>query len=276
MSEESHIATVHHISNEDQALIYKAKHNLENVGAIIRKLNQLGSTIETGFDKLSPEKRKKLDDIAHKTLVGMIRANLLTLERNTGKPSSDYVYKAAVTSSGFIGGFFGLAGFATDLLISTKLMMRTILDIARSEGEDITKIDTHLVCLEVFALGGPSTEDDAADTSYYATRFALSSALKGASAYVAKNGPIAIDQFLVLSGNPIMKFLGIIAARFGVQVTEKFMAQAVPVVGAIGGGSINFIFIDHFQKIARAHFTIRRLEREYGENAVRNLYNTAV
>lgn len=276
MSEESHIATVHHISNEDQALIYKAKHNLENVSPIIRKLNQLGSTVETGLDKLSPEKRKRLDDIAQKTLVGMIRANLLTLESNVRKRSSDYVYKAAVTSSGLIGGFFGLAGFAADLLISTKLMMRTILDIARSEGEDITKLDTHLVCLEVFALGGPSTEDDAADTSYYATRLALSSALKGASAYVAKNGPIAIDQFLVLSGNPIMKFLGIIAARFGVQVSEKFMAQAVPIVGAIGGGSINFIFIDHFQKIAKAHFTIRRLEREYGANAVRNVYNTAV
>lgn len=276
MNEESHIATVHHISNDDQALIYKAKHNLENVSPIIRKLNQLGSTVETGLDKLSPEKRKRLDDLAQKTLVGMIRANLLTLESNVRKRSSDYVYKAAVTSSGFIGGFFGLAGFAADLLISTKLMMRTILDIARSEGEDITKVDTHLVCLEVFALGGPSTEDDAADTSYYATRLALSSALKGASAYVAKNGPIAIDQFLVLSGNPIMKFLGIIAARFGVQVSEKFMAQAVPVVGAIGGGSINFIFIDHFQKIAKAHFTIRRLEREYGANAVRNFYNTAI
>jgi len=276
MSEESHIATVHQISDEDQVLIYNAKNNLEKVNPVIRKLNQLGSTIETGFDKLSPAKRKKLDDLAHKTLVGMIKANLLTLESSVRKRSSDYVYKAAVTSSGFIGGFFGLAGFATDLLISTKLMMRTILDIARSEGEDITKIDTHLVCLEVFALGGPSTEDDAADTSYYASRLALSSALKGASAFVAKNGPIGIDQFLVLSGNPIMKFLGVIAARFGIQVTEKFMAQAVPVVGAIGGGSINFIFIDHFQKIAKAHFTIRRLEREYGEHAVRSFYNTAV
>ena len=31
--------------------------------------------------------------------------------------------------------------------------------------------------------------------------------------------------------------------------------------------------IDHFQEVARAHFTVRRLERRYGKDAVRMAYD---
>jgi hypothetical protein len=48
--------------------------------------------------------------------------------------------------------------------------------------------------------------------------------------------------------------------------------EALPVVGAAGGASINLLFIDHFQNVAQAHFTIRKLERKYGQDAVRVEY----
>ena len=35
---------------------------------------------------------------------------------------------------------------------------------------------------------------------------------------------------------------------------------------------MNYAFIDHFQEIARAHFTVRRLERRYGKEEVRRVY----
>jgi len=35
---------------------------------------------------------------------------------------------------------------------------------------------------------------------------------------------------------------------------------------------VNYAFIDHFQTVARAHFTIRRLERSYGKDVVRSEY----
>lgn len=43
-------------------------------------------------------------------------------------------------------------------------------------------------------------------------------------------------------------------------------------MGAAGGASINLLFIDHFQDVAQAHFTIRKLERKYGQDAVRAEY----
>ena len=65
-----------------------------------------------------------------------------------------------------------------------------------------------------------------------------------------------------------------IGKRFGLVVSEKLAAQAIPVIGAVGGALINTYFIDHFQDIARAHFTIRRLEREYGAAVVQDAYRT--
>jgi hypothetical protein len=49
-------------------------------------------------------------------------------------------------------------------------------------------------------------------------------------------------------------------------------AQAVPVIGALGGATINLLFVDHFQDVARGHFIIRRLEREYGKEEVQKEY----
>jgi len=63
-----------------------------------------------------------------------------------------------------------------------------------------------------------------------------------------------------------------VAARFSIPVSEKILAQAVPIVGAVGGAALNTLFIDHFQTVAHGHFTVRRLERLHGEIAVREAY----
>jgi len=56
-------------------------------------------------------------------------------------------------------------------------------------------------------------------------------------------------------------------------VSQKIAAQAVAVVGAVGGAAVNLAFIEHFQDVARGHFTVRRLERVYGAEIVRAEYD---
>ena len=73
----------------------------------------------------------------------------------------------------------------------------------------------------------------------------------------------------------LLKLIEQIATRFGVQVSQKMAAQAVPVIGAAGGALINTLFMDHFQDMAHGHFTVRRLERKYGEEVVRLAYEQA-
>jgi hypothetical protein len=56
-------------------------------------------------------------------------------------------------------------------------------------------------------------------------------------------------------------------------VTQKVAAQALPVVGALGGAAVNYAFIEHFQDVARGHLTVRRLERVYGKDRIRAEYD---
>ena len=70
----------------------------------------------------------------------------------------------------------------------------------------------------------------------------------------------------------LVRYAAQVASRFGLVVSQKVAAQAVPVLGALGGAAVNAAFMDHFQAIARAHFTVRRLERAYGREAVHEAY----
>jgi hypothetical protein len=118
----------------------------------------------------------------------------------------------------------------------------------------------------VFALGGSERSDDASETGYYAARIALTRALTEASEFIAEKG-------FVEEGAPvIVRLIARIASRFGVVVSEKAAAEAVPIIGAAGGATINLLFINHFQSMARGHFIVRSLERHWGEEVVKEEY----
>ena len=64
-----------------------------------------------------------------------------------------------------------------------------------------------------------------------------------------------------------------VAATYGIRISQKLSLQAAPVVGAAGAAIVNGVFLDHYQSLARAHFTIRRLERRYGAEKVREAWS---
>jgi hypothetical protein len=120
--------------------------------------------------------------------------------------------------------------------------------------------------LEVSALGTRDSEANAAESGYFAARGLLAKSVAEAARFITERGVVA-------EGSPVLvRLIAQIASRFGVVVTQKVAAQAVPVIGALGGAVVNYAFIDHFQEVARAHFVVRRLERRYGRSAVRAAY----
>ena len=50
------------------------------------------------------------------------------------------------------------------------------------------------------------------------------------------------------------------------------MAVGMEVIGALGGAAVNYAFLEHFQDVARGHFTVRRLERVYGKDFIQKEY----
>jgi len=72
-----------------------------------------------------------------------------------------------------------------------------------------------------------------------------------------------------------VRLIALIGARFGIVVSEKAAAQAVPILGAAGGALVNTVFIGHYQDMAQGHFMVRRLERRHGSEVVREAYDAA-
>jgi EcsC family protein len=173
------------------------------------------------------------------------------------------IHSVLACASGAIGGAFGLAALAIELPISTTIMLRAIAAIAQHEGENLADQRTGLACLEVFALGNSPASGE---RDYFATRALLD---PGA----IEIADFALEKSALQKGAPaLVEFLTQIASRFGIVVSEKLAAQAVAVVGAFGGAAVNLAFIEHFQDLARGHFTVRRLERVYGPDLVRAEY----
>ena len=98
-------------------------------------------------------------------------------------------------------------------------------------------------------------------------RALLANSVSDAAKHIAQKG---LSQ---KSAPAIVRFISALASRFGIVVSEKVAAQAIPVIGGIGGLFINTVFMDHFQDMARGHFTVRRLERKYGKDPVRQEYD---
>lgn len=255
------------ISAEDVEQLRTAKNILENPGITARLTNLLGSPIEKGFDLLPDNWREKVGKATREALMVALRGALLTMEPGITKANPRW-HKFAAVLSGGAGGVFGLPALIFELPISTTIMLRSIADIGRAHGEELSTAQAQIACLEVFALGGPSKYDDASESGYFAARSALARAVTEASEYLA-------EKTILEEGAPaLVRLISTIAARFQVQVSEKAAAAAVPVIGAIGGGGINLLFIDHFQDMSRGHFTVRKLERKYGSELVRMTYES--
>jgi len=257
---------------------------LENPGLAAKLANYLAVPLERGLKSLPDGANKKIVKITQAALMQAAKAAVSTMRGPRGTAKSNKIHKAIAAATGGVGGFFGLLALPVELPLSTVVMMRSILDIARAEGEDVQSFETKLAALEVFALGGPGNKDDNSDIGYYAVRAALSSHVLVAANYMAKisaeqagkggaAAAAAIVKSMVEENAPvIVRLIAAVAQRFSVQVSEKIMAESIPIVGAAGGAAVNFLFMAHYQDMARGHFTVRRLERKYGKEAVAEMY----
>ena len=243
-----------------------AKKLLENPSIAAKISNMLGYPIEKGFELLPADWSDAVSTITKSTLEKALDFVVSTMNCKDHSAASNFIHKLAAATSGATGGAFGLPALPIELPVSTLIMLRSIADIARSEGEDLETPESRLYCLEVFALGGTSKKDDASEVGYFGIRSAMAKAVSEAAEYIARKG-------MIEKGAPaIVRLIAQIASRFGIVVSEKAAAQAIPAIGAAGGAVVNTIFIDHFQDMARGHFTVRRLERTYDPETVKAAY----
>jgi hypothetical protein len=259
-------ATEIEIAPADMLALAGARSDIESESLATRLTAVVGTPLEAAMKRLPATVQQTAMSVAETCIHRLLDTAVTTLPTGQrGKPENQR-NKYLGMGAGAVGGFFGLPGLLVELPVTTGIMLRSIADIAAAEGEDLSAPDSRLACVEVFALGGPRIADDAAETGYYGLRLALSLQLSAVSRQVLERG--VLDRAVPV----VADLVRVLATRFGVAVTDKLAFQMVPVVGAAGGAALNAIFIQHFQDTARGHFTVRRLERRYGVDAVRRAY----
>lgn len=222
----------------------------------------IGRPIEKALKVLPAPVLYKIGDYTESYLNAALKVVLLTVDKKKRfQKSNNILHKSLVVATGATGGFFGGLTMAAELPISMGIIMRSIVDVAREEGEDLADAESRLACISVLGMDTSSqTKDDPyINTSkYFIVRSAMAGEIAKATEYLISNAVTEETAPIVI------KFLSRIAERFSIQLTEKMAADLVPVVGAVSAAGINYLFIDHFQRIARGHFIVRRLERQYG------------
>lgn len=254
------------LSAEEMERLRHAVRALEGESFASRLTNILGRQVEAVGRALPSTARNVIARASELALRAALRLAIGSLDKKSPAKATNGMHKAMAAASGALGGAFGLAAVPVELPVSTTIMMRSIAQIAREEGEDLAKPESALACIEVFALGGRTPSEAAIESSYFAIRGVLAKSVSDSARFILQRG-LADETAPVL-----VRLVTQIAARFGVVVSEKLAAQAVPVIGAVGGAVVNVAFTEHFQSLARGHFIVRRLERLHGVDAVRFEY----
>lgn len=265
-------------NSKDYEDLKKAVNLLETPSITAKIANLIGTPIESVLKYLPNGAQEKIHDVVNSALHKSADAALWSLENKPQTTSSNFLHKAMAATTGAIGGAFGFVALAVELPITTTIMLRSIADIARSEGFDLSEFDTKKSCIEVFAFGGPSDKDDAAESGYYAARSFMTEATKTIAKELAemtaKNATIGFKGFTpAQTGSWLAKIIEAVATRFGVVITEKAAAQAVPLIGGVTGAALNTLFTNFYQDTAKGHFMVKRLEKQYGFDEVKNQYN---
>src|SRR5215472_8598059 len=190
----------------DLAALRSAVAALEHPGLAARLTNMAGKPIELIGYALPAPASQAITAATTKALEMALEVALRSMQQ-APRAGSQRLHKVLATASGAAGGSFGLAALPIELPFSTIIMLRSIGDIARAEGEDLRDPETALSCLQVFALGGLKGKADAANSGYFAVRGLLAKS-------VAEAARLIVDRGVLAEGGPVLvRLLAQIASR---------------------------------------------------------------
>lgn len=255
----------------DWADIARARQLLSQTSAAVRLANAVGAPLEKGFQMLPAGWKQAVQAATEVALKSALRVAVTSLQSQPGRrPARNRWHRLLTSSTGAVGGAFGFVALPIELPLSTTIMLRSIAEIATSQGHDLQDPATRLECLQVFALGGASNTEPSSEQNYWLIRAGLAQALRNTAAALA-SGAVSLE-----TAPAAVQLLARIAARFGVVVSEQTAAKAVPLLGAAAGAAINYAFLEHFQQVAEAHFILRRLENHHGFETIQTAFRSTI
>jgi hypothetical protein len=258
------------LAPEDHAEMTRAVQALKHASFAVRLAELAGQPVNRLFAAIPPFAAQHVNRIVERAILKSLDVAISSMDdADRDESPSTWVPRVIAGVTGGLGGLFGIFALPVELPLTTMVMLRSIAEIGQSYGEDLSTLPSRLACLEVLALGthGPRESDV---LTYYALRATLARLTQGIANLVVEQGATGAGATLAA------RIATTISSRFGPAVTERLAASAVPVAGLIGGATVNMVFMEHYQRLARGHFTIRKLERRYGSAEIETAYRRLV
>ncbi len=273
------------LKTEEEIFIRNASQFLDRPSFLVRLANSVGKPIELAVRYL-PVKQQ---NAVHKATESALKKGLLLVTKTVDASPAPVrsfeksmsrsrklglLHSAASFGLGAAGGLFGIFSLPIELPLTTAVILRSIASIAGEFGMDLNDPQTQLECLYILSLGSPhTTADDAFASAYWSSRAAFATLTNEAASFLAHKSSAEIARAIEHKTAPVLvKFIAQVASRFEIVVSEKILAEALPIIGAIGGGAVNAAFTDYFSDAARFHFGLRALENKHGQAVVQKIY----
>src|ERR1700749_1388946 len=142
------------LSKIDHTALTLAVKSLENPNFAARLADYAGIPVNRVLGILPRVANHQLGAMVRQAVMKSLDVAIDTLEDEP--PPAPAIWFSSFLA-GVTGGVSGLVGFAAlpvELPLTTTFMLRAIAAIARHEGEDLSRIEARLACLQVFAFGG--------------------------------------------------------------------------------------------------------------------------
>jgi hypothetical protein len=162
----------------------------------------------------------------------------------------DTKYVGLATAEGAATGLAGAAGIVPDIVALVSINLRAAGEIATYCGFDMLQPEERVKALRVL--------DEVAKPGNNRKNVTLSPAIRTASRMARQQGTQILEQIGV--GNAVEGLL----RRLGVNLTEKKLAQMVPVTGAFLGGGLNYLYTTSVCQTATNLYRERFLFEKYG------------
>lgn len=117
-------------------------------------------------------------------------------------------------------------------------MFRSCQKIAEKYDFERSDKETKLECLKVFSMGGPLEDDDDLNLSFATAK-------------------------LELSGQAVSNIIATASQRLSVVMPQKIGSSAIPILGALSGGALNYAFISYYEEMAHIRFRLKQLQIEH-------------
>jgi hypothetical protein len=140
---------------------------LEGASFAQRLTDAVGRPVGMLNRAMPPSARRVIAHVSETALRGALKLALRTLDLNASVKPANRAHRLAAAASGAVGGALGLVALPFELPISTTILLRSIAEIAREEGEDLSAPEAAFACVEVFALGGQGGGESAFESGYF-------------------------------------------------------------------------------------------------------------